>query len=150
MAFAAPLAIGTGITQLASGIMAGRAAKADGKARQEELEREAQLAETAAKESGASRLEELNRTVGAIRALTGARNINPDSPSAMALEDTARKFSDRDRQREGFNVRQSASNLRLTGAAAKKGGQQRATAYYLQGGSSFLKSVSDVYGAKGG
>lgn len=142
-------AAGASILQGIAQIGIGRAERAQGQQREAELKRDAELAEIAGKESAASRLEELGRTFGTIRALMGARNINPDSPSAMALEETARRLSDRDRQREGFNVRQGASNLRQAGKAAKQSGKSRATAYYLGAGSSFLKSGTEFKSAIG-
>lgn len=137
-------AAGSSALQGLAQIQMGRAAAAQGQARKEELEREAQLAEIGAKESQSARLQELQRTLGGIAALSGARNVNPDSPSVMAMEAAARRFAGEDIRREQFNTRQGAANMRLAGETARRAGRARATGYYLSAGSSFLKAGSEL------
>ena len=130
------------ILQGVAGIVRGRAAEASSKARQQELEREGKLATIAAKESQAIHLRELGRTIGAMRALRGARNLGADSPSGQALEAELRRVGLQNVQRGGFNARQQASSLRLAGKAARTAGRSALLSSYLGAAGSFVKAAA--------
>lgn len=135
---------GGGVLNAIGSIQEGNAAKAAADQRRQELATAAQLQETAAAESSASRLMDLQRTVGNIRAITAARGLSPNSPSAMAITANAQRLTDQNVQREGFNARQQSESLRLAGRAAGISGNAAQTAGYLKGVGSFFKSAADA------
>lgn len=128
----------------------GGAARAAAVARKDELGREAQLQTIAAQESQATMLQDLQRTTGGIAAIASARGLNPDSPSAMAIEGGAQRLYGQNIQRTAFNARQQASSLNLAGRAAAMAGEAAATSGYLKGFGSFFKAASEASSAYGG
>lgn len=142
MSFWPAVAIGAIALEGVSQITQGNAAAGAAKARQEELARESQLQQTAALESQASNLMELQRTMGNIRAITAARGLNPDSPSAMAIQGGVERVADTNAQRSAFNSRQGVSASALAGKAAMMSGNAARTAGFLKGAGSFLQAAS--------
>lgn len=148
-AVAAPLAIGSGILQAVGAINEGNAKKAEAAARQQELDREAQLGTIAANEQQATRLRDLNTSIGQIRALVAGRGLSVGSPSAYAVQNSVEKQANRDTRALAFNSIQNASNLRLAGRAAIQSGNAAQTAGYIKAGSSLFKAASSAGSAYG-
>lgn len=130
--------------QAFSTIQSGYAQKAQYEARRDELAREAQLQETAANETQASNLLELQRSVGNIRAITAARGLNPDSPSAMAIEGGEQRVADTNNQRTAFNARQQSNSLKMAGKAAMMSGQAAVTGAYFKATGDALKTAATM------
>lgn len=130
-------------------IQQGYAEKAAYQAKRDELDREAQLQDTAAKESQASNLIELQRTMGNIRAIAGARGLNPDSPSAMAIEGGVQRVADANAQRTSFNAQQQSNSLKLAGRAAMMSGGAAVTGGYFKAAGSLMKTAAEVAAAGG-
>lgn len=145
----------TGGLQAAGSILQGNAQAAAGKARQEELNREAQLTRTAADQSSASRLTELHKTMGAIAALTAGRNLDTDSPSGMAFTGGVEREAKRNIRIEAFNADQQAKAMKLAGRVANMSGNAASISGYLTGTGQFIKGLDDAFakalgGAGGG
>lgn len=128
----------------------GQSARAQAVARKDELGREAQLQTIAASESQGNRIMDLNRTLGNVQAFIGNRGLNPDSPSAMAIESGVQRVAGQDMQRTAFNARQQASSLNLAGRAAAMAGEAAANAGYLKGIGSFFKAAGSMGMGGGG
>lgn len=146
---AAPLAIAGPLLQGFASIQEGNAAKAQAEARKQELEREAQLQKIAATETQASRIRDLNLSLGNIGAAFGQRNLDPTSPSAIAIRDSVERDARRDTRRIAFNANQQGSQMRLAGQAALNSGRAAQTAGLLKGFGSLFKAASTASSAYG-
>lgn len=138
------------IMQGVAAIGEGQSGRAQAVARKDELNREAQLQTIAAKESQSSMLQDLQRTMGGIQAIASARGLNPDSPSAMAIEGGVQRVQGQNIQRTAFNARQQASSLNLAGRAAAMSGEASAMSGYLKGAGAFFKAGADASSALAG
>jgi hypothetical protein len=142
-ALAPALLVGGGVLQTVGAIQEGNAKKSEALARQQELNREAELSTIAGNEQQASRLRELNTNIGQIRALVGQRGLSIASPSSIAIQSSVDRQATRDTRNIAFNASQSASNLRVAGLAARQSGNAAQMAGYIRGASSLFKAAAD-------
>jgi hypothetical protein len=152
-------AIQQGNTQAAIAKAQGQQGVYAAQAQQRQDEIQAQDTMIAAHQQEASRYEDLARTLGVIQATIGSRGLDPNSPSAMALEDAADTYAQRDIRRMSFNAMQDASNYRLHGATVMQQGNFQNTimrakasaaraAGYTSATSSLLKAAKYADDAK--
>lgn len=122
MAWAAPLMIGAqaiqGVAAIQQGNAQAKAYRVQGEAKQREDEIAAQNTKITAEQQQSARLDDLSRTIGAMRATVASRNLDLNSPSAMALQGAADTYANRDVSRIGFQGQQTAANYRLAGKTA--------------------------------
>lgn len=128
---AAPLAIGgaliQGIAAVQQGDAQAKAYKVQAQEKQQEDDIAAQNTQITAEQQQGARMDQLNRTIGTIRATVASRNLDPSSPSGMALEGAANTYAQRDVSRLGFQGQQTAANQRLAGATAMATGAASAS-----------------------
>lgn len=148
----AALAVGGSLIQGVAAIQQGQAqasyAKAQGQVQADEMKRDAEMTKIAAQQSQASRLEELQRTTGTIRASLSSRSVSLSSPSAMALENAADTYTQRDVQRIGFNAGQQIGadelGARTAQSVARFKGNVARQAGYMSAIGSFFKAGSKI------
>lgn len=149
------LMIGGSIIQGVSAIQQGqaqaKAARVQGEEQQQENEIAAQNTKITAQQQQAARLDDLSRTIGSMRATVASRNLDLNSPSAMALQGAADTYAQRDVSRLGFNSVQTQANYRLAGEAAvanaKAYGSIAKAAGWSKGISSFMQAASQAQSA---
>jgi hypothetical protein len=147
---AAPLAIGGALIQGVSAIQQGNAqaktAMVQGQEKQQEDEIAAENTKITAEQQQSARLDDLARAVGTIRATAASRNLDLNSPSALALEGAADTYAMRDVSQIGFNGMQTAANYKLAGNTAMATAQATSSVAKAAGWSSaagsFFKAVS--------
>lgn len=123
-----------GLLGPAGTILSGIQANAEGQARQQELNRQAQLTQIAGQQSAAARTEQLDQVVGSIRTLQAQRDLNINSPSEQAIEARTTRNSDLNVGRDNFNAQQTATNYTLAGRTAAASGQSQMFGSFLKAG----------------
>jgi len=144
------LAAGGSILQGVSAIQQGNAQaagyRAEAQARSDELKRDSELTKIAAQQSQASALDDLARTTGTIRATLASRSLDLSSPSAIALEEAAGRYTQRDIDRSNFNARQQIGANDLTSRTgqmmASFKGKMARNAGYMSAAGSLFKAAS--------
>lgn len=138
-----------GLLGPAGTVLGGLEANAEGQARQQELERQAQLTTIAAKQSAAARTEQLQQVIGSVRTLTAQRGLNIDSPSAQAIQDRSTRNSDLNIGRGNFNAAQDANNYSMAGRVARQSGQMQMYGSFLKAGGQVYDEFSSAAAGKG-
>lgn len=142
-----------GVSAIQGGNAQAKAARVQGIEQQQEADIAAENTKITAQQQQSQRLDDLHRTLGTISATVASRNLDPSSPSGMALAGAADTYARRDVSRIGFNSMQTAANYRLGGqtavANAAASGSIAKAAGYAAGFGSFLKAGSLAAGAFG-
>lgn len=137
-----------GVASIQQGNAEAVAARTEAKTRSDELKRDSEMTKIAAEQSQSSALDDLARTIGTIRATVGGRNLDPNSPSGMALEGAAQGYAYRDIGRNNFNAQQQIGANDLAGRTAIAMGSFKGkvmrNAGYMGGASSFLKAAGQA------
>lgn len=109
----------------------------EGNSRADALRIQAKAAQTQGQQDQVARMTDLQTTLGAIRALTAQRGIDPNSPSAQAYSSGVEANADRNIQRVRANADAQAGADRYGASMASLGG-------YVGAGTSFFKAASQA------
>lgn len=144
--FAIPLLVASAGVGIFAGVRQGQAFEAEGKERQSELNRQAELEKISAKDRSIERRRRLNTVLAGQIARTGAAGVTFEgSPQAVAkgdvqqfeLEEAGAKFSDLER----------ISQLRRAGSSARRAGKRAKRTSLLKTGAKALGQGAQIAGS---
>ena len=146
--FAIPLAIGGGILQAGSTIMAGREASRAAAFEAQQHDRERQELQIASAQTEARRREQLTSSLETILAIRAGRGVGEASPTATAAFEEIISDESRDIRVERLNYLSRAESSRLAGQMSRRKAKTSLLASYLQAGADVASTGYQVHAAR--
>jgi|GEM_PF-3377330 len=142
--------IGSTVLSAGSSIMGGRARSREMKGEAVMLEAQAHGVDIQSKQASERRREDLRAAFAAYAAQRAARGLDPDSPSAVAIESELRRQAVRDEGVERLGYVNQAGALRMSAAAKRRGGSIANIMGYVGAASTIMGGTNDLLSAGGG
>ena len=136
--------VGSGALSAASSIAGGVAANRQGKLAAKQYEENARLAKLGADQSEVLRREDLNSTLSAIRAIRTSRGLDPESPTAFAVNEHVRKQGERGIATDRLNALNQAGQYYTAAQVARSQGRSALMSGFLRAGMYGLDTYGDL------
>lgn len=130
-------------------IMKGSATKASDDFQADRAERAAQFGQTQAMLTDTTMRENLNTTLGNIEAVRAAANVNPTSPTTVALMDRSTELSNRQRTAAVGSIKAQAAEDQASADYLRKAGDFAVTQSYISAGADVAGGLFKAATAKG-
>ncbi len=131
-------------TKVVQGRQANKAKQAEAK----QLEENAKLAQLSSEQSAEERQQDLNSTLSTIRAIRTSRDLDPASPTGMAINDRVTKETAAGMGVDRLNALKEARGLYGAASTARARGRASLLSGYLEGGSAALSAYQKTQGTK--